>query len=444
MKYIYMIRGGGKARSIRLCIYDAPARVGRALSDDLEKSGHKVLFEGLLNGKTARKDADVWINKWSFNLKADFLGQKHPRRGIVTLTAGTDHIDVKAIAELGLRLEACPEFSSNSVAELALTLALRATHKPFPRPLPPGQVIFSHYSDEYAEAAVAQIAMRSRRLAQHMQRAKDFSYFDADGRRPSEPWEDAELSSLRIGIAGKDQKASKLAKMLKLGFGCQLLGDEIGTCMRPYNVQQVPLAELLHDSDYVFLCTEKNGSLISSSTVISPSLVTPERHLTGSKVAVLGTGGIGFRIAKAAQLGFNCRVSTFNTTSAPLESVMDGADFVFIALPLNGSTRGILGRKELGLVSKSAPVLVNVTRDALVDSKRLLYHLQGGTIRAYGTDVLPDDMKLWSGQGAEGITRLFAEHPKVFATPHYGDCSKNSLERMLIEVRQKIKILMEG
>jgi len=441
---MYNMEGGGKSRSIRLAIYDTPTKVGKALSTNLKKAGHIVLFEGLLNKETARVDADIWLNKWSFNLKDEFLKQAHPKRGIITLTAGTDHIDTKAISGLGLRLETCPTFSSNSVAELALTLALRTMHTPFVRPLAPGQLVFSYYSDEYAEPAVAQIAVRSRQLEQSLKRTRSFSYFDKDGRRPSEPWKDSELCSLRIGIVGKDRKASKLAKMLKSGFGCQLLGDEASTCMRPYNVRQVGLTKLLHDSDYVFMCTEKNGALHSTMTIVSPSMVMPERHLTGSKVAVLGTGGIGSIIAKAARLGFNCNVSTFNTTSAPLDSVIDGADFVFIALPLNDSTRGIIGKRQLDILAQSRPVLVNVTRDAIVDSERLLYHLQCGTIRAYGTDVLPDDKKLWSGQEAEAITKMFAERPNVFATPHYGDCSRDALKRMIAEVHQKIMIFMEG
>jgi len=112
-------------KRLGVAIYDAPNKVSRKIATTLSKAGHTVLFEGPLNLDTARKDADVWITKWSFNLKGGFFIKVHPKRALVTMSVGTDHIDKGPLRELGITLKTCPKSCSNSVAEHAWALALR-------------------------------------------------------------------------------------------------------------------------------------------------------------------------------------------------------------------------------------------------------------------------------------------------------------------------------
>ncbi len=209
----------------RVAIYDTPEIMGRRLSESLARGGYEVIYDGPLEPHTARSDADIWVAKWTFLFDRDFLSQHHPSRGIITVSVGTDHIDMGAVRELGLRVENCPTFSSNSVAEHALALAVRGIYPaPVLTGIRNGQVIFTRYSDDFAEAAVAQMLMRARQVDDSIRRATSYEYYrkDKPRYRHDEPWMNGELNGAKIGIIGNDRSAMRLAKTLRFGFNHQL------------------------------------------------------------------------------------------------------------------------------------------------------------------------------------------------------------------------------
>lgn len=448
---------GGKA-GLRVAIYDAPAVVGKRLAAALANAGHNVLFEGPLKQETARPDADLWITKWSSNLNWGFLQHVHPRIGLLTLSVGTDHIDKSVLAELKLKLETCPTYSSISVAEHALALALRCLHgecvlppvspEPESRPL-----VFANYSDNYAEQAVAQMVMRARQIESGIARSKRYDYERYDA-----PWSNDEMGGLRIGIVGQDRSTARLAKILKFGLNCELMGYDTGEELEAYGVRPIFLLDLLSVSDYVFLATDRHGmsNLSGSHTVDCERLASPYLQLSNSDAAILGTGRIGSVLARMLGIGFGCSLKAYSTTEKKdlvdlgvkyvptVEAAISSAQAVFIALPLNDGTRNILGRGQLdGLSTGCSHTIVNVTRDAIIDSEALFQHLGRGSVMFYGTDVLPSDKTLWSREPPNEITVKFVQHRQVVATPHEGDCSRYSLERLCMEVLQKLESFRE-
>ena len=54
-------------------------------------------------------------------------------------------------------------------------------------------------------------------------------------------------------------------------------------------------------------------------------------------------------------------------------------------LPLTDATRGIIGRRELGLIRPGA-ILVNISRPPLVDREGLLDTLRSGRLGGFGLD----------------------------------------------------------
>ncbi|MFH0884822.1 MAG: NAD(P)-dependent oxidoreductase, partial [Candidatus Micrarchaeota archaeon] len=400
------------SRGLKVAIYEAPKIVSRNLADSLARTGYEVLFEGKLSRETARGDADVWITKWSSNLNGDFLRRSSPRLGIVTLTVGTDHIDMVAAAGLGLRVEKCPTFSSNAVAEHAMALAFRGLYQnPVLPPLSSGQVIFTNFSDEHAEAAVAQMVMRTRQIDQSVERARSYYYLDEDGLRPDEPWSNQDLAGAKIGIVGQDRSAYLLARMLSSGLKCDVYGFETSEDLTSfYGVKPMGLFSLVEQADYVFLCTDRYNMLDERRMVNAAELERPSMELTGSRVAVLGTGGIGSIIARICARGFGCYVRAFSRSEKeelkedgihyvrPVEEAITDANFIFIALPLDESTRNLLSLERMSRFKTACTrVLVNVTRDKIVESEALFDFISRGGFLAYGTDVVPNDFVLWSG-----------------------------------------------
>lgn len=472
-------------RKPKIAIYDVPKIVGRKLSASLREAGCSVLHEGPLSPETARNDADIWIAKWTFLFKRDFLMDFHPSRGIVTLSVGTDHIDKGAIAELGIALESCPSFSSTSVAEHAMTLAMRSLYpEPILPPLEAGQIIFTRFSDDYAEQAVAHMLMRARQINESVERAQNYEYYreDRPQYRHDEPWANTELSNTKVGIVGSDRQATTLARILSSGFNCKLFLYDTAGDFDLYKPERLTLPELLEVCDYVFLCSDRYGLQKPSADdeMINPKqgprmrtlrvdsvdeLPLSDTRFSGSHVAVLGTGNIGSIIARMARPGFGCEIAAFSRTPKKelenwgvrykdtVEAALSRARFIFIALPLNYGTRELLDWEQLFRIAPNRPrVLVNVTRDQIIESESLYDMLSLRGIHSYATDVLPNDALLWKRRDLgerhaepDELTRKFVQHPNVIATPHEGDCSAPSLERMWREALNNVmKIMVIG
>jgi len=108
-----------------------------------------------------------------------------------------------------------------------------------------------------------------------------------------------------------------------------------------------------------------------------------------------------------------------------LDEVLRGADYAAITLPLTPSTRGLLGKRELGLMKPTA-VLVNVARAEIVDEDALYEALAGGTIGGAALDV-------WYRYPAGPDPTLPARRPfhelgNVLMTPHVAGWTEGTLE----------------
>jgi D-3-phosphoglycerate dehydrogenase len=134
------------------------------------------------------------------------------------------------------------------------------------------------------------------------------------------------------------------------------------------------------------------------------------RRLAGSRVGIIGGGGIGRSLATFLQpLGVD--VAVVRRSSSPVEgaqrvvgpdsldSVLEWSDFVVLATPLTRETRGFMDRRRLSLFKDDA-WLVNVARGALVCTDDLVAALHAGDLGGAALDVvdpepLPADHPLW-------------------------------------------------
>jgi phosphoglycerate dehydrogenase-like enzyme len=163
----------------------------------------------------------------------------------------------------------------------------------------------------------------------------------------------------------------------------------------------------------------------------------PWTELAGKTLGILGYGRIGQALARRA-LAFDMTVCA--TRRDPTQSSADGlallggpesldevlrrADYVAVTLSLDDATRGLLGRRELGLMKPTA-ILINVARAEIIDEDALYQALAGKAIAGAALDV-------WYRYPKEaGPTRParqpFHELPNVLMTPHVSGWTEGML-----------------
>ncbi|WP_159614182.1 2-hydroxyacid dehydrogenase [Glutamicibacter sp. JC586] len=142
--------------------------------------------------------------------------------------------------------------------------------------------------------------------------------------------------------------------------------------------------------------------------------------LHGSKVVLLGAGGVGNEIRgrllpfKPAELTSFARTERVHEQGYPIYSLdrlrtfLPTADVVIVALPHTKETEQLIDAEFLSTM-KDGSVLVNVGRGPIIDTDALLPELQAGRLHA-ALDVtdpepLPADHALWSA-------------PNCVITPH--------------------------
>jgi len=149
-------------------------------------------------------------------------------------------------------------------------------------------------------------------------------------------------------------------------------------------------------------------------------------ELPGKTVGLVALGATGRAVAKRLA-GFDVRLVAYDPYATPeaaqalgaelvdLDTLLSTSDFVSLHAPVTAQTRGMIGRRELGLM-KPTSFLVNAARAALVDQEAMIEALQQGRIAGAALDVfdpepLPDDHPLYSLSN-------------VFLVPHLGGASR--------------------
>lgn len=153
-------------------------------------------------------------------------------------------------------------------------------------------------------------------------------------------------------------------------------------------------------------------------------------EIAGKNLAVVGLGQIGMRLANGG-IQRHMIVKGYDPSPAlenihqlspevkicrSLKDAMADADVVSIHLPLNDRTRNLVNAEFIAKIKKGA-ILVNYSREQIVDEAAVIAALDNGWLEAYLTDF---------------PTSANVGHDKVLTTPHLGASTSESEENCAV------------
>ena len=134
-----------------------------------------------------------------------------------------------------------------------------------------------------------------------------------------------------------------------------------------------------------------------------PSIADPPVYeLSGRTLGIVGLGNIGKKVARRAA-AFDMRVQYYDIARLSEDQedalgvrfvlfteLLRTSDVVTLHVPLDDTTRNLLGSRELSMMKRSA-ILINTCRGPVVDENALYRALKDGQIGAAGLDVMVEE-----------------------------------------------------
>lgn len=174
----------------------------------------------------------------------------------------------------------------------------------------------------------------------------------------------------------------------------------------------------------------------------------PVREFSGTRIGILGLGGIGSEIARrAVALGMEVRAVRRHPGKrrpkgvlwvggpGSLAKLARMSDVLVIAAPETAETKGLVGASVLSALPRGAFV-INVSRGSLLDESALLEHLASGHVAGCVLDVfaeepLPEGHPFWG-------------HPRVVVSPHVSAVSDRFWDRQTALLVENIRRYKRG
>jgi D-3-phosphoglycerate dehydrogenase len=212
-------------------------------------------------------------------------------------------------------------------------------------------------------------------------------------------------------------------------------------------VKELVLAGLLMAARNVPQALEYVRSLKGSGDELDKAVESGKKQFVGFELpkrtlGVVGLGAIGVEVANAAlKLGMNVlgydpaitvqhawQLSSGVQKAVNLDDLFARADVVTVHVPLTKSTDKLVNAGRVEAMRRGA-VILNFSRDAIVDSRAVIEALDAGKLRAYVTDF---------------PTRELLDHPKVICLPHLGASTVEAEQNCAAMVCDNVREFLEN
>jgi D-3-phosphoglycerate dehydrogenase len=164
-------------------------------------------------------------------------------------------------------------------------------------------------------------------------------------------------------------------------------------------------------------------------------------ELPGRTLGVVGLGAIGVKVANAAR-ALGMRVIGYDPTitvqrawqlasdvqpALSVDDLLSRSDFVSLHVPLTEQTKHMIHADRLRIMRKGA-VLLNFSRDGIIDDDAVVTALDQGHLYAYCCDF---------------PSNLLKTHPRVITLPHLGASTREAEDNCAIMVADQLRDYLE-
>ena len=165
-------------------------------------------------------------------------------------------------------------------------------------------------------------------------------------------------------------------------------------------------------------------------------------ELPNRTLGVIGLGAIGVKVANAARalgmrvIGYDPHITVSNAwqLSSQVEQALSvnemaaQADFITLHVPLNDATRQLINAPLLKN-AKAGLILLNFSREGVVDEEAIDEALQAGKLKSYVCDFPTSRLK---------------DHPRVIMLPHLGASTVEAEDNCAVMVADQVRDYLEN
>lgn len=164
-------------------------------------------------------------------------------------------------------------------------------------------------------------------------------------------------------------------------------------------------------------------------------------ELPGRTLGVIGLGAIGVQVANAAHalgmkvIGYDPTITVQRAwqleshvaKALSVDDLVSRSDFISFHVPLTDETRGMINAERLKHM-RSGGVLLNFSRNGIIDDEAAVAALDSGNLYAYVCDF---------------PSNLLKDHPRVITLPHIGASTREAEENCAIMVAEQVREWLE-
>ncbi|RPI18110.1 MAG: hydroxyacid dehydrogenase [Ignavibacteriae bacterium] len=174
--------------------------------------------------------------------------------------------------------------------------------------------------------------------------------------------------------------------------------------------------------------------------------------IQGKSCGILGYGSIGKNIAKILK-GFDCKIIGFkkhitndndeyaDELSSSINDVISKSDVVFVCLPLNNETKGLISEDILSKMK--GKYIVNIARGDIVNEDALYTALKDGTLAGAALDVWYNYPGKKQGPVFPSNKPIY-ELPNVVISPHKASNTQKAIEDMIDDTIENIRTYLKS